>query len=106
MSAGLTERFKVGVRLLNEPCLWCWEIRDAADGDLVESSWTAEWIGYDSREEALAEGLVRLAGLASRGPAQVTNPSAAGRHPPPGGAPDDVRGKPSPGGATGALARS
>lgn len=30
------------VRLLAEPCLWYWKIRDGVDGPLVESSWANE----------------------------------------------------------------
>ncbi len=55
----------VEVRLLPDPCLWCWEIRDAACGEVVESSWAAQWAAYPSREEAYSEGrrhLGRIAG--------------------------------------------
>jgi hypothetical protein len=51
------------VRLLGEPSLWCWELRDAADGTLVESSWSAYWTAFETRDEARAEGLRRLADL-------------------------------------------
>jgi hypothetical protein len=49
----------VRVRLLPDPCLWCWEIVDRG-GPLIHSSWTAEWTAYASREEALAAGRARL----------------------------------------------
>ena len=50
------------VRLLAEPCLWCWEIVDRRRGDVpVRSSWTTEWMAYASREEALAAGRRGLA---------------------------------------------
>jgi hypothetical protein len=56
------------VRLLSEPCLWCWEIVDRHRGDtLVRSSWTAEWMAYESREEALTAGRRRLSELVQRG---------------------------------------
>ncbi len=60
-----TERLRVEVRLLPEPCLWCWEIRDRSRGELVESSWTAEWTAFDSAEEAYSAGRHRLADLAA-----------------------------------------
>jgi hypothetical protein len=56
------------VRLLPEPCLWCWEIVDRRRGDIfVHSSWTAEWMAYESREEALTAGRRRLSELVRRG---------------------------------------
>jgi hypothetical protein len=56
------------VRLLAEPCLWCWEIVDRRLGDtLVQSSWATEWMAYESREEALTAGRRRLAELLPRG---------------------------------------
>jgi hypothetical protein len=51
------------VRLLAEPCLWCWEICDGVDGPLVESSWASEWVAFASRQEATAAGARRLAEL-------------------------------------------
>ena len=53
MRNGPRQRVTVEVRLLPDPCLWCWEIRDA-QGGLVESSWANHWTAYPSREEALA----------------------------------------------------
>ena len=54
----------VGVRLLPEPCLWCWEIVDRHHGNaLVQSSWAGEWMAYDTREAALSAGCGRLAEL-------------------------------------------
>ena len=47
------QRVTVEARLLPDPCLWCWETRDA-QGGLVESSWANYWTAYPSREEALA----------------------------------------------------
>lgn len=56
------------VRLLPEPCLWCWEIVDRHRCDvLVHSSWAGEWTAYESSEEALAAGCTRLAELRSTG---------------------------------------
>ena len=53
MKSGSGQRVTVEARLLADPCLWCWEIRDA-QGGLVESSWANHWAAYPSREEALA----------------------------------------------------
>ena len=53
MTSGLGQRLTVEARLLADPCLWCWEIRDA-EGALVESSWANQWTAYPSRGEALA----------------------------------------------------
>jgi len=57
------ERLTVNVRLLGEPCLWCWEIVDAEHDALVESSWATEWTGYASAREALQAGVIRLTNL-------------------------------------------
>ena len=52
------------VTLLAEPSLWCWEIVDGQrDGALVSSSWTSEWMAYDTRQEALTAGRRRLSEL-------------------------------------------
>jgi hypothetical protein len=53
------------VRLLSEPCLWCWEIRDGVDGPIVESSWADHWVAFASRAEAAAAGSRHLASGAS-----------------------------------------
>jgi hypothetical protein len=66
MRSDLNTRLTVEVRLLPDPCLWCWEIRDAERGDLVESSWTGEWTAYDSADEAYSAGRRRLTRLAGR----------------------------------------
>jgi hypothetical protein len=49
----------VAVRLLNEPPLWCWEVREGSR--IVTDSWSADWQAYDSRGEAEREGLRWLA---------------------------------------------
>ena len=52
------------VRLLGDPCLWCWEIVDRnRSGAVVQSSWASEWTAYETREEALGAGRGRLAEL-------------------------------------------
>lgn len=58
MESGSGQRLTVEARLLAEPCLWCWEIRDAQDR-LVESSWANHRTAYPSREEALAAATSR-----------------------------------------------
>jgi hypothetical protein len=56
------------VRLLGDPCLWCWEIVDRYRGGvLMQSSWASEWTGYETREEALSAGCGRLAELRCAG---------------------------------------
>jgi hypothetical protein len=50
----------VHVRLLADPCLWCWEIADPADGAVLYSSWISEWSAYESPEAALEAGRMRL----------------------------------------------
>ena len=60
-------QLNVDVRLMSEPpCLWCWDIRDAERGDIIDSSWTREWMAYDSPEEALRAGRQRLTSLTRR----------------------------------------
>lgn len=51
------------VRLMGEPCLWCWEILDRARDEVVESSWTDHWMAYASRDEALSAASSRLVRL-------------------------------------------
>ena len=67
MPTQLKDRHTVRVRLLSLPCMWCWEIRSEAEGELVESSWVREWMAYDSYEAALKAGEARLAQLVSEG---------------------------------------
>jgi hypothetical protein len=56
------------VRLLGDPCLWCWEIVDRRQGGvLVQSSWAGEWTAYTTQGEALSAGRERLAELQSAG---------------------------------------
>lgn len=73
-TAASSEQLSVEVRLLPDPCLWCWEIRDAARR-LVESSWASEWTAYPSPEEAYAAGRRRL--LASALRTEPRSPEAA-----------------------------
>jgi hypothetical protein len=67
MTTNSLDRLEVEVRLLPEPCLWAWEIRDPSRGGVVDSSWNAEWIAYDSAEEAYRAGRRRLSRLARGG---------------------------------------
>ena len=54
------DRLTVTVDLMAEPCLWRWEIRDPKRDEVVASSWTDEWMAYESPEEALRAAGVRL----------------------------------------------
>jgi hypothetical protein len=57
--------FKVEVSLMDDPCLWRWEIKDAVRGAVVQSSWDQEWTAYPSREEAWQAGQDRLRSVAA-----------------------------------------
>ena len=59
-------QLNVDVRLMSEPSLWRRDIRDAERGDIIDSSWTREWMAYDSPEEALRAGRQRLMSLTRR----------------------------------------
>ena len=59
-------QLSVEVWLMTEPCLWRWEIRDSDGGDIIDSSWTREWMAYESAEEALRAGCQRLTSLTRR----------------------------------------
>jgi hypothetical protein len=59
----IDERLVLQVRLLAQPCLWCWEIHATAADRLVESSWASEWVAFASRQDAAAAGARRLAEL-------------------------------------------
>lgn len=63
-------RFRVRARLLPEPCLWCWEIVDHVSGDEIEDSWSSEWCGYRTQQEALVAGRRRLRAIESRASAE------------------------------------
>jgi len=54
------------VRLMSEPCLWRWEIREPAQGEVVANSWTSEWMAYESPDEAFRAGQARLSNIARR----------------------------------------
>jgi hypothetical protein len=57
------ENLTVDVQFMAEPCLWRWEIRDPARDEVVVNSWTHEWMAYESPDEALRAGHVRLTSL-------------------------------------------
>ncbi len=63
------DRLLLRVRLLADPCLWCWEIHDSSLHQIVESSWTSRWMAYHSADEARDAGNTRLTELieSSRG---------------------------------------
>lgn len=53
-------RFRLEVHLMDDPCLWRWDITDAARNAVIQSSWDQEWTAYPSREEAVRAGRDRL----------------------------------------------
>jgi hypothetical protein len=53
-------QFQVEVELMDDPCLWRWEIRDPSRNEVVADSWTRDWTAYESREEAYRAGRARL----------------------------------------------
>ncbi len=50
------DRFRLDVVLMNDPCLWRWDIRDELGGVIVHSSWEEEWTAYASRDDAHRAG--------------------------------------------------
>ncbi len=54
---------RLEVQLMDDPCLWRWEIRDRSRGHVLETSWTHEWAAYTSAEEAYRAGCERLRAL-------------------------------------------
>lgn len=53
-------RYALEVTLMDDPCLWRWDIKDRARDAIVASSWEQEWTAYVSREEAVRAGRERL----------------------------------------------
>ena len=51
---------QVEVELMDDPCLWRWEIRDTTRNEVLIDSWTRDWAAYESREEAYRAGRDRL----------------------------------------------
>jgi len=51
---------QVEVELMDDPCLWRWEIRDTTRNEVLVDSWTRDWVAYESREEAYSAGRDRL----------------------------------------------
>lgn len=71
--AGRSTSLGVRVRLLDEPCLWFWEIVDRSRHDAVVcSSWASEWRAYGSQEELITAGRTRLASFPIPGTRSVT----------------------------------
>lgn len=60
------DRFRLEVHLMDDPCLWRWDITDAVQDAVVQSSWDQEWTAYPSREEAFRAGRDRLDSVAGR----------------------------------------
>ena len=61
-----SDRLSVEVQLMSEPCLWRWEIRDRLRDEVLETSWTREWMAYESPDEAERAGRQRLTWLHRR----------------------------------------
>lgn len=59
-------QLSVEVQLMDEPCLWRWDICDRERGEVIDSSWTREWMAYETAEEALRAGRQRLTSLTRR----------------------------------------
>ena len=55
----------LSIRFVDESAVWCWEIHETASAHFVDSSWSSEWVAYESPYEAQAAGLRRLAELAA-----------------------------------------
>ena len=51
---------RVDVELMDDPCLWRWEIRDASRNEVLADSWTRDWTAFESREEAYRAGSAGL----------------------------------------------
>ena len=61
-----SQHLSVEVQLMAEPCLWRWDIRDRERDEVIVSSWTREWMAYESPEEAYRAGRQHLTSLAAR----------------------------------------
>ena len=68
------ERFRLDVRLMDEPPLWRWDITDAIRDAVVQSSWEQEWTAYPSREEAYRAGRDRLNRVAGERGTDIVRP--------------------------------
>jgi len=66
MERNRSQDLSVEVQLMDEPCLWRWDIRDRERDVVVDSSWSREWMAYESPEEALRAGRQRLTSLTRR----------------------------------------
>jgi hypothetical protein len=60
------QQFEVEVELMADPCLWRWQIRDASRDEVVASSWTGEWMAYESPDEAYRAARQQLTRLGIR----------------------------------------
>jgi len=66
MERNRSQDLSVEVQFMDEPCLWRWDIRDRERDVVVDSSWSCEWMAYESPEEALRAGRQRLTSLTRR----------------------------------------
>ncbi len=63
METTMLPRLALQVQLMSEPCLWRWEIHDRERGEVLETSWTREWMAYASPEAAERAGRQPLIAL-------------------------------------------
>ena len=54
------EPLEVRAELMDDPCLWRWEIHDPSRDEVLADSWTRDWTAYESKEDALRAGRARL----------------------------------------------
>ena len=54
------EALQVRAELMDDPCLWRWEICDPSRDEVLADSWTRDWTAYESKEDALRAGRARL----------------------------------------------
>ena len=73
------ERLRLEVTLMDEPCLWRWDIWDEAAPTLVQSSWNQEWVAYGSREDAERAGRQQVQSLIARHDRRGISGADAGR---------------------------
>jgi len=66
MESSRGQHLSVEVQLMDDPCLWRWNIRDRERDEVIDSSWTCDWMAYESQEEALNAGRQRLTSLTRR----------------------------------------
>ena len=61
LAAHAGDGLRVVVKLLPDCCLWYWELRRG--DEIMESSWSGQWVAYSSRADAAVAGARRLTTL-------------------------------------------